>query len=324
LLAALESAIRGVSGVRDVALTSYLPFAGQPFLDDFVKTEIGNRGADNPKTAVAIVTPGYERALGMTLLRGRAMTANTDTTSPREVLMNDVLAKQAYDGADPVGRTIDWGGQKGWTVVGVVRAVRSQALWKEPDPELFVPATRELRWSFHVVISTRGDGAMLLPAIQRAVRSVDASIPISDVATMRDRLAHAAATQRFRAALMGALGTLALVLAAIGIYGVVASSVTRRTQEIGVRMALGEEAALVRRRVVGDAIGMAAAGLVIGTAAALLSGRWISAFLVGVSATDAKTLGGAVAVLVAMTVGAAYVPARRASQIDPMVALRSD
>jgi len=260
----------------------------------------------------------------MTLLRGRAMTANTDTTSPREVLMNDVLAKQAYDGADPVGRAIDWGGQKGWTVVGVVRAVRSQALWKEPDPELFVPATRELRWSFHVVISTRGDASTLLPAIQRAVRSVDASIPISDVATMRDRLARAAATQRFRAALMGALGTLALVLAAIGIYGVVASSVTRRTQEIGVRMALGEEAALVRRRVVGDAIGMAAAGLVIGTAAALLSGRWISAFLVGVSATDAKTLGGAVAVLVVMTVGAAYVPARRASQIDPMVALRSD
>ena len=175
-----------------------------------------------------------------------------------------------------------------------------------------------------MVVSANGAPLSLLPDVRAAIRSVDPTIPISDVRTMTDRLSHAAATQRFRAALISTLGVLALLLATIGIYGVVASAVVRRTREIGVRMALGEESSRVRRRVVTEAIGMAGAGIAVGVAGAVVAGRWMATFLVGVSPTDVRMLIGAAVMLVFMTIVAAYVPARRASEVDPMVALRSE
>jgi len=160
--------------------------------------------------------------------------------------------------------------------------------------------------------------------VRAALREVDPTIALTDVSTMDERISHSLDEQRFRAVLMGSLGLLSLALAMIGIYSVAAYSVNRRTREIGIRMALGEAASQARRRVVMDAFRVAALGLAIGGALALLAGKWVSTFLVDVSAYDGATLLGAATLLSFLVVAASYGPARRASRIDPAIALRSD
>ena len=164
----------------------------------------------------------------------------------------------------------------------------------------------------------------VLVAARSALRRIDPTIALTDVATMDERIRRSLGAERFRAALMATLGALALALSIVGIYGVVAYSVSRRTREIGIRIALGEAANDIRRRVVLDACRVAGAGLVLGAALALLSGKWLTVFLVGVAPYDAAVLAAAIGVLAAVVVAAAYGPARRAARVDPVIALRAE
>jgi putative ABC transport system permease protein len=187
-----------------------------------------------------------------------------------------------------------------------------------------VPTQQSSRRARYFVIRSDLPADQILAAARAALRRIDPTIALTDPATMEQRIQASLGAQRFRAALMATLGVLALALAVIGIYGVVAYSVTRRTREIGIRMALGEAAGDVRRRVVGDALRVAAIGIALGFVLAVGAGKWLTVFLISVSPYDVTLLGTAAAVLTAVVVAAAYGPARRAARVDPVTALRGE
>ena len=318
------SAVRSIPGVSEVSTTTLMPFGGSRFRDVFVREEAGDLGPGNPSATMAFVEPGFERAIGLPLLHGRGFAATDDSSSERVVVVNEAVAKRYYGGADPMGRFIEYNGLKHWRIVGVVASMHVDNLWDEPAPVLYVSSRQVARSSRFFVVRSKLPTAQILASARVALRGIDRSIALTDPASMEERVRASLGPQRFRATLMATLGSLALVLAVIGIYSVVAYAVTRRTREIGIRMALGEASHEVRRRVVGDALRVATAGIVAGIALALLAGRWLTVFLVDVSPHDARLLGGAAGLLIFVVTAAAYGPARRAAQVDPVTALRAD
>jgi predicted permease len=317
-------ALRLIPGVRSVSTVTNLPFGSRSNFDVFVQEERGDQGPNNPAAALSMNTPDFERALGIPVLRGRAFTPQDDSTSEHVVMINEVIAKRNYPGKDPVGMFITWNGQPHWRIVGVLGSTHLRSLDDELMPVLYVPTSQAPRRSRYLVVRGDARAAQVIAAARVALRNIDPTIALTDIATMDQRVEQSLGAQRFRAALMATLGALALVLAVIGIYGVVAYSVSRRTREIGIRMALGEASHQVRRRVVMDAFRTAGAGIVVGALAALGCGKWLTAFLVGVSPYDGAILATAAALLAAVVFVAAYGPARRAARVDPVTALRAD
>ncbi len=316
-------ALRTIPGVREVASTTMLPFAGGYFVDTYVQKELGDQGTRNPQSMVAIISPGYERALGLPVMRGRVFTTADDSTSEPVVVINEALAKRYYPATDPVGQVIDWN-RRLWRIVGVVASTHLSNLWEDASPMLYASTRQAPRRSRYFLIRSDLPSDQVLTAARAALRRIDGTIALTDVSTMERRVDASLGAQRFRAALMAALGGLALVLAVVGIYGVVAQTVTRRTREIGIRMALGEAAHDVQRRVVVDALRVASVGIVAGVVLALLAGKWLTVFLVNVSPYDARLLGGAAVALAVVVSAAAFGPARRAARVDPVTALRAD
>ena len=211
-----------------------------------------------------------------------------------------------------------------WRVIGVVASTHLAALSDEMKPVLYIPEEQAPGRSRYVVVRGHASMSDIIAQTRARLRDIDPTVALTDIDTMDRRIALSLGAERFRAVLMATLGGLALALAIVGIYGVVAYSVSRRTREIGIRMALGEASSDVRRRVVTDALRVASAGLAIGLVLALLGGKWLSAFLVGVSPNDGRLLTATASVLVAVVAATAYGPARRAAKVDPMTALRAD
>ena len=317
-------AVRTIPGVNVASTTTLLPFGNCCNFDTFVQEDLGDQGPKNPQAFISVDGPGFERALGIPLLRGRSFTAQDDSASARVVMLNAAAAKAMYGIRDPIGQLISWNGQPHWRVVGVLASTHLMELSDEQKPVLYVPEAQAGRRSRYVVV--RGDAPAndVIAAARARLRAIDPTIALTDIATMDERIASSLGAERFRAVLMATLGALALALAIVGIYGVVAYSVSRRTREIGIRMALGEASHEVRLRVVTDALRVASAGLVIGFGLALLGGKWLSSFLVGVSPNDGRLLAATVALLVVVVAATAYGPARRAAKVDPMTALRGD
>ncbi len=320
------AALRAIPGVRDVSTTTLLPFGNCCNLDTFVLEDRGDVGVKNPQAEVSGNAPDFERALGIPLLRGRSFTAHDDSTSAHVVMINAEAAKRFYPGKDPIGELLTWNGEPHWRIVGVVGTTHLGSLSEDPLPVLYVPTAQApfLARFQYVVIRSARPPAEIVSAARLALHRIDPTIPLVDVATMEERVSHSLDAQRFRAALMGSLGALALVLALIGIYGVIAYSVSRRTREIGIRMALGEAAHAVRRRVVLDAFRLASVGLVIGVVLSLLAGKWLASFLVGVAPYDVGTLIESTGLIMVAVLAAAYGPARRAARVDPIRALRAE
>jgi hypothetical protein len=260
----------------------------------------------------------------MPLLRGRAFERSDDSSSAPVLMINETLARLNYPGVDPVGRMVTWNGKPHWRIIGVVGATRLDSLSEDAIPILYTTPLQSPRRSRYFVVRADTPPDQLLVAARRALRSVDPTIAITDALPMSRRIHASLGGQRFRAALMATLGALALVLAIVGIYGVVAYSVSRRVREIGIRMALGEGVSDVRRRVVFDALRVAALGIALGVPLAAAAGKWLTVFLVGVSPHDLTLFVAAASVLMAVVIGAAYGPARRAARVDPMSALRAD
>jgi putative ABC transport system permease protein len=318
------SAMRAIPGVREVSTSTLIPFGGGRFRDVFFREEIGEKGANNPSALRAFVEPDFERAIGIPLLRGRGFLASDDSASEPVVVVNEALVKRYYGGADALGRFINYNGRDHWRVVGVVASTHMDNLWDQPEPILYVSSRQIPRSARYFVVRSTFSASEVLSSARTALRGIDPSIALTDPAAMEDRIETSLGPQRFRAVLMATLGVLALALAVIGIYGVVAYTVTRRTREIGIRMALGEAAHEVRSRVVGDALRVASIGIVVGVALALLAGKWLSVFLVDVSPRDPRMLIAAALGLTAVVCAAAYGPARRAARVDPVSALRSE
>ena len=279
------------------------------------------------------VSPGYFRALGIPLIKGRFFSESDRVekdSDPMIVIINETMARRYFPGQDPVGKRLQTGDpdpRSRWeTVVGVVGDVKYSGLDAQPMPTLYVPFNEQgwIFWSreMYLVVRTRLEPAAIVPSLRAQLESVNKDLPLAHVQTMDQLIEDSVVQQRFRTWLVGAFAGLALLLAAIGIYAVISYSVAQRTREIGVRIALGANAADVLKMVLGQGMKLAAMGLASGLFAALLITRVLRSLLFSTSATDPLSFAATTLVLLGVVVLACYVPARRATKVDPMVALR--
>jgi predicted permease len=275
------------------------------------------------------VTDGYLDVLQTRLIAGRDLSPQDRRGSQRVAVVNEAMARHFFGEVDPVGRVMrtDLHGTHGppITIVGVMEDAKYASLSEEARPSAYVPLDQEPLWGPEINVALRFDGSVsaLVPAVTRAFAEADPAIML-EVATLDGQVSASLARPRTLAMLSSFFGVLALLLAIIGLYGVISYGVTRRRDEIGVRIALGASRQGVLRMVAAEAGGMVALGVVIGVPLTLASVRLLAAFLYGVTPTDAATLAGAAAVLAVVAMGAGAVPAWRAASVDPMVALRKE
>jgi predicted permease len=284
-----------------------------------------------------IVSPGYLVAMRIPLRRGRGFTDQDREGAPPVMIVNERLAREAFPGQDPIGKRIaccDAGpdGLPSWkTVVGVVADVRAQDMSRPADPEFYLPLGQAphaawdwIQRSMTVAARRAGDPMRLVPGLREAVRAVDPAVPLYQIGTMDDRITRSLAQAHFSTALLTAFGAVALLLAAIGVFGVISYGVSQRTQEIGVRVALGADRGDVVRLIVRHGAALAGAGLLIGLAGALAATRLLATLLYQVSPTDPPTFLLGATVLGVCALAAAALPAARAARLDPAVALRAE
>jgi putative ABC transport system permease protein len=261
------------------------------------------------------------------LLRGRNFAATDRTGAPKVVLINETAARKFWPGEDPIGKPIGVG-QGGFgdraEIVGVIADIRYGAMDSAPMPDVFIPLAQSPRSSMVLFIRTAADPRTLAAGIRGEVRALDQNLPVYDLKTMTERVSDATASARFSAILLGIFAAIALVLSAIGVYGVLSYAVTQRTHEIGIRIALGAEPRDVLALVVGRGLVLSAAGLALGVAAALASTRIMTTLLYDVKPTDPPTYVVITGFLALAALVASYIPARRATRVDPLIALRSE
>jgi len=322
--------IRRVPGVVSAGLTSQLPLNGGE--DVFgIQFESDTTRLADPAFRYA-VSPGYLETMHIPLLRGRLLNEQDTASAPVAIIISQSLADRKFAGQNPIGQHVRVGLDAGhadrpWaTIVGVVGNVRQQSLAIADEDAFYINAAQ---WAWgdevqSVVVRTQGNPAALAPSVQRAIWSVEKDCPISRVDTMERVLAGTAVERRFVLTLFEAFGIVALVLAAIGIYGILSGSVTERTREIGVRAALGATRADILALILRQGMTMTCSGLAIGLCVALAAARALNAMLFGISWLDRFTYLGATMLLLAVSGVACLIPARRAASIDPMQALRTD
>jgi putative ABC transport system permease protein len=329
--AAVLDRIRTVPGVEESGAVNLLPIGGALLSGDFTI-----EGVERPRGFVAVkpsVSPGYFRAMGVPLARGRDFDARDGSDAPGVAIVTERFARRAWGAQEAIGRRIRLGfappAQEPWlTVVGVAGDIRQTALAEDPRPAIYVPIAQAPR-SFLLrelsfVVRARTDPMSLVPSIRDRIHGVDPALPIGRVATMTELLANSVSEPRFRAVLVGSFAASALALIAIGMLGVLGYAVARRTREIGVRMALGAQPVDVVRLVVRQALRMTIAGIALGAALAYLLTGVLGKFLFEVSPHDPVVFASAGVALCLLALVASYVPARRASSIDPLVALRTE
>jgi putative ABC transport system permease protein len=322
--------IEALPAVAAAAVTSDLPLGGSDSVLGFaIEGRPEDRPSEGPESGFHQVSPDYFRALGIPLLRGRALDPRDTQQSPGVVVVSETLAKRYWPGEDPLGRRISFGtndkGERYWlTVVGVAADVRQRALHTEPRAESYVTYRQWPSRYASLVVKGGLESSGLQASLRREVQAVDPDIPLYDVKTMREVLDGSLASRRFNTALLLLFAALAVLLAAVGLYGVMAYMVTLRTHEIGVRMALGARRGDVLRLMVGQGMVLTIAGVVLGLAGALALTRVLSTLLVGVAVNDPWTFGFVALLLSAVALMACYLPARRAARVDPMIALRCE
>src|SRR5262245_42070717 len=314
-------------GVRSAGGTSFLPLAGLGSATGFTvvghpKPEMGQE----PVTDVRVVTHNYFQAMGVPLLRGRLFDARDEGKNVRRVIISQALAKKYFRGEDPVGRSIivSWNDEGPDEIVGVVGDVRQQDLETEARQCIYWPPSRFTYPYMTVAIRTAGDPRGVVNAAVAGLHDLDPSVPAADVRTMNEVIDVSVAQRRLTMLLLSTFASLALVLAAVGIYGVISYSVSQRTQEIGIRMALGAPRAAVMRMVVGQAMLLSIVGLAAGALGAWMLTRLMQKLLFNVAPSDPLTFC-AVSILLALVAAtAASVPGLRATRVDPVIALRSE
>jgi putative ABC transport system permease protein len=321
--------VQQLPGVKGAATTLSLPPNRLLLTNPF--TVEGGFDPSRPMQAAEemSISPDYFKTLGIPLIEGRFFTEH-DKGAAHVIIINGELARRYYPGQDPIGKRLqtgDFDPKAPWeTIVGVVGNVKYSGLDSAPAPQLYVPFNDagwlDMAWSMNVVIRTAGDPASLVPAVRQALGGIDPDIPMANVATMDQLLDESVAEQRFRTWLLGGFAGLALLLAGIGVYAVISYSVSQRTGEFGVRMALGAQRHDVLRLVLGQAAQLAGIGLLIGIVGAFALTRTMSSLLFSVSASDPISFAIACVVLVAVALLASFIPASRATKVNPVVALR--
>jgi putative ABC transport system permease protein len=280
----------------------------------------------SPEAIYRIVSESYFETAGIPLWQGRLFDVHDLPDSPPVALINREMARRHWPGEDPLGKRVKWGESRSdspWmTVVGTVGDVCEDGLDKPPQPTVYMPLKQDPLSVFFLAIRTESDPASVMPAVRRALKEVHPKIPVYRLRRLDDIVLDSTWQLRYSMLLLGGLAAISLLLAVIGVYGVLSYAVTDRTQEIGVRMALGATRPVVMRLVVRRGLRLVAMGVSIGLAAACALTRFLSALLFGISPLDPLTFALVALVLIASGVLACYVPALRASRVEPMTALR--
>ncbi|MGH9845706.1 MAG: ABC transporter permease [Blastocatellia bacterium] len=316
--------IAAVPGVESVTLTRRTPLGAARASSTSIEIE-GYKPAQGEELSVGYETiaPEYFRTLEISLVRGREFTERDDERAVRVVVINDTLAARYWPGQDAAGKRLRYNNQ--WhEIVGVARTIKYAEVNEIAKPFLFLPLRQNYQPAMTLAVRVNGDAAPVFAAIQRTLAQMDANLPIYDLRTLVDAIGVSLFLQRMAAKLLSLFGLLALALAAIGLYGVMAFAVSQRTREIGIRMALGARGADVMKLVVGQGMRLALLGLGLGLGGAWALTRLFKGVLVGVSASDPLSFA-VVALLLGAVAGlACYLPARRATKVDPMIALRCE
>ncbi len=318
--------IEALPGVRSASAVSFMPFGGlRPGTGFTFENRPKPEPGQEPVTEVRAIQPGYFRTMGIPLLRGRDFTDRDGSADHPVFIINQSLAAQYWPNEDPIGQRITvamTSKPMPGEIVGIAADVKDQALDGKTAPSVFYAHPGLPIGYMTLVVRTSGDPAALGTAVQRVVHSLDPNQPVADMQTMDQMLLHSVSARRFQMLLLASFAGLALVLAVVGIYGVISYSVVERTGEIGIRMALGASRREVLRLVLRQGGAIVLGGLALGTAGTIALTRTISVFLFGVAPTDPLTLATVTAMLILVALAALAGPARRASRVDPLVCLR--
>ena len=319
--------IRGLPGAQDVGITSLMPMGGGNTSTDL---QIPGRSpapdGSQPSASWRIISPGYHRTLGIPL-RGRDFDERDTASSPPVTIISEEMARRYWPGEDPIGKKVFIGsfGGRERTIIGVAGDVRSFGLDTEPGAMVYVPLATAALWNqFSLVVRTRSEPTALASMVRGALRSIDANVPVYEVQTVEQMLSDSLGSRRFNMFLLGSFAGVALLLASVGLFGVMAYLVSQRTREIGVRLALGAQPHAVFRLVIGHGMQLALIGAGVGLAGAFGLARFLETLLFQIKPTDALAFTVAPALLLGVALLACYIPARRAMKVDPMVALRCE
>lgn len=318
--------VHAVPGVADVALDNCAPSGGWCNRTGLERIDgVGPDIAHSALIGVDWVSPNWFSVLHVPLKRGRLFGPSDGQSAPKVVVLNEAAAKTFFGADNPVGKRISLGQARmdSAEVIGVVGSVRQQPD-STPVPVAYVSFAQTPRAGMIVFVRTGRNPASLGGEVRRAVHDVAPQLPVYDMQTMDERLGGATAQARFRAVILALFAITALLLAAVGIYGVMSLAVTARTREMGIRIALGAEQTRVQRLVISEGIGLVSIGAVIGLAGALAATRLLRTFLFDLSSSDPATYVAIVVVLGGAAIAASWIPARRASRVDPVVALRAE
>jgi len=319
----LIRSVETIPGIESVGLTDTLPLGRNRSWGVGAKGETYADG-QYPIVFPRVIDHGYLKTMRISLRAGRDFTAHDTAESEKALIVNETMARRLWPGRDAVGQIALLFGNSEWRVVGVAGNVRHSALEQEAGLEMYLPITQFGSGSVELVVRTKLSPEALAPSVRAALSKVDPRLPTSEFQTLGQLVDQAASPKRLVTLLLGGFSLLALILAALGIYGVISYSVTQRTRELGIRAALGAGAADVFKLVIGQGMLPVIIGLALGLAAAAALTRLMASLLFGVSATDPATFSGIALLLIAVALLACYIPARRATKIDPMIALRCE
>ena len=325
----LLTRLRALPGVQSASAVLPLPMG-----DDVIRTSFQIEGrpvakSEEPRVHFRIVAQDYIKTMHIPLIAGRDLTLRDERTSAPVVLINETLARRYFPNENPVGKHIkpnvsDTGPEKMREIVAVVGDVHHHNLWEPTDPECYVPYDQAALGAMSIVVRAKGEPMNLLPSIREQVRALDTELPIYKARDLRDYVEASVAQRKFTSMLVSVFATAGLLLATVGLFGLISYSVEQRRNEIGIRVAVGAERADIIRMVLRNGVTLAVAGVVIGLAGTLAISRVLKNQLFGVSATDPLTFFGVALGLVAVATAACYIPAWRAANADPLVALRNE
>jgi putative ABC transport system permease protein len=321
---AILDRIRALPEVGAAGTIQYLPLGPTSGTGFFIEGEPEPAPAEKPVTEASLVSRGYFATMGIPLLEGRPFDERDRIGSPRVCLINRSFAGRFFPGQDPIGRrlVVSWSDEASTEIVGVVGDIRQGGPAQDPKPTVFLAQAQLPAYITHLVVRTSGDPKLLINAIKHCVHEVDKGQSVAEVKTMDNYVSESLARPRVYSAMVTTFAVLALALAGIGIYGVISYSVSKRAHEIGIRMALGARRGSVLGLVMKQGLRLALIGTALGLIGALVLTRFLSSFLYGVKPTDPLTFITVSALLTAVALSATYLPARRATKVDPMVALR--
>jgi putative ABC transport system permease protein len=322
----LHEQLTALPAVRSAGTVQRLPLVGGYVLSFAIQGRPPAPPGEEPSANHRVVSPQYFQAVGIPLRRGRLFTANDTERAPQVALIDDAFARRHFPDEDPIGQRLDIGnGSDGfYEIVGIVGDVHNTGLDSVPAPTMYVPYEQDVFSTMWVVVRGEREPQQLAGDVRRVLREIDATLPAYSMQPLSSVLSDSIADRRFSMLLLTLFAVVALVLATVGLYGVVAYSVSQRTREIGLRLAIGARRTDIVRLIVGGGMKHAAAGMIVGIVAAIALGRFVESMLFEVDAMDLVSYAGTAALLLVVAVLACYVPARRAMRVDPIVTLQSE